>query len=156
MHRFGSLNPDNYGGMPSFLAHIHESRRENSEATVDSLTSFGGRHSSVSRCLGEVGRPIYWTRWGKLQNTSSSRKVCRWLVRMYRKTWRPVYQYRYQKWKFLGGNKSYSPGWVWLHGRNSSSVLSWSLFNQVAQCIPWSSFSATPSFPSPHTFFWCD
>lgn len=58
MHRFGSLNPDDYGGMPSFLAHIHESRRENSEATVDGLTSFGGRHSSVSTCLAEVGRPI--------------------------------------------------------------------------------------------------
>ena len=57
MHRFGSLNPDDYGGMPSFLAHVHESRREYSEA-VDDLISFGGRHSTVSTCLAEVGKPI--------------------------------------------------------------------------------------------------
>ncbi|XP_078371611.1 cyclic GMP-AMP synthase-like receptor [Oculina patagonica] len=60
MHRFGSLNPNDYGGMPSFLSHVHNRRRENTEA-IDDGTLFlcgAGRDSTISSRLAEVGRPL--------------------------------------------------------------------------------------------------
>lgn len=56
MHRFGSLNPDDYGGMPPFLTHIHNRRRENIDS-VDEVAVFG-RDSTVSTRLAKVGRPL--------------------------------------------------------------------------------------------------
>lgn len=55
MHRFGSLNPDDYGGMPSFLTHIHNRRREHIDA-VD--VAVFGRDSTVSTRLARVGRAL--------------------------------------------------------------------------------------------------
>lgn len=55
MHRFGSLNPDDYGGMPSFLTHIHNRRRQNID--LGDATAFG-RDSIVSTRLAEVGRAL--------------------------------------------------------------------------------------------------
>ncbi|XP_078346122.1 cyclic GMP-AMP synthase-like receptor [Oculina patagonica] len=59
-HRFGSLNPEHYGGMPSFLSHIHNQRRENTETMDDGsfIYSCAGRDSSISTHLAEVGRPL--------------------------------------------------------------------------------------------------
>ena len=55
MHRFGSLNPDDYGGMPSMLSHVHNWRRENTEPDI--LASFG-RGSTVFTHLLAVGKPL--------------------------------------------------------------------------------------------------
>ena len=55
MHRFGSLNPDDYGGMPSFLTHIHNRRTEHVDP-VD-VAAFG-RDSTVSTRLARVGRAL--------------------------------------------------------------------------------------------------
>lgn len=62
MHRFGSLNPKDYGGMPYFLAHTHGERREYSQSIreQDEVSFFGtlGRDSSISTHLAKVGRPL--------------------------------------------------------------------------------------------------
>lgn len=55
MHRFGSLNPDDYGGMPSFLTHIHNRRRAN--VNPGDATIFG-RDNAVSTRLAKIGRPL--------------------------------------------------------------------------------------------------
>ena len=55
MHRFGSLNPDDYGGMPSMLSHVHNWRRENVEP--DSFACFG-KNTAISARLREVGKPL--------------------------------------------------------------------------------------------------
>jgi len=55
MYRFGSLNPGDYGGMPSMLSHVHDWRRENT--APDPFACFG-KGILVSSRLREVGKPL--------------------------------------------------------------------------------------------------
>lgn len=56
MNRFRRLNPDDYGGMPSLLLHLHNKRKESTE-TPDCVAA-AGKNSTVSTRLAEVGKPL--------------------------------------------------------------------------------------------------
>ena len=56
MNRFRRLNPDDYGGVPSLLLHLHNKRRESTEPPESIVAA--GKSSTVSTRLAEVGKPL--------------------------------------------------------------------------------------------------